>query len=143
MLGRIAQRPLILLAGANLAMLGVLLYVGRWLVFWWDEWRFVFDRRDPTPRSVLAPFFDTFVAVPVLVYEALLAQFGLRTYLPYLLVDWASHFAVAFLLYRIVNRRSGVVLALAAGVSFVFLGSGFEVLLSRSRSSICSPFLAA
>ena len=129
MLGRIAQRPLILLAGANLAMLGVLLYVGRWLVFWWDEWRFVFDRPDPTPRSVLAPFFDTFVAVPVLVYEALLAQFGLRTYLPYLLVDWASHFAVAFLLYRIVSRRSGVVLGLAAGFSFVFLGSGFEVLL--------------
>ncbi len=129
MLGRITQRPLILLAGANLAMLGVLLYVGRWLVFWWDEWRFVFDRPDPTPRSVLAPFFDTFVAVPVLVYEALLAQFGLRTYLPYLLVDWASHFAVAFLLYRIVSRRSGVVLGLAAGFTFVFLGSGFEVLL--------------
>jgi hypothetical protein len=129
MLARVAHRPVVILAGASLVMLGVLLYVGRWLLFWWDEWSFIFNRPDPTPRAVLAPFFDTFVAVPVLVYEALLAVFGLRTYLPYLLVDWAAHFAVAFLLYRIVNRRSGVVLGLAAGVSVVFLGSGFEVLL--------------
>lgn len=110
-------------------MLGVLLYVGRWLLFWRDEWNFVFNRPDPTLRAVMAPFFDTFAAVPVLVYQALLAVFGLRTYLPYLLVDWTAHFAIAFLLYRIVNRRSGVVLGLVAGISFVFLGSGFEVLL--------------
>jgi len=129
MLARVAHRPVVILAGASLVMLGVLLYVGRWLLFWWDEWSFIFNRPDPTPRAVLAPFGDTFVAVPVLVYDALLAVFGLRTYLPYLLVDWAAHFAVAFLLYRIVNRRSGAVLALAASISVVFLGSGFEVLL--------------
>lgn len=129
MLERIARRPVVILVGAQLVMLGVLLYVGRWLTFWWDEWRFISDRSDPTPHAILAPYFDTFVAVPVLVYEALLAVFGLRTYLPYLLVDWGAHFAVAYLLYRIVNRRSGVVLGLAAGISVVFLGSGYEVLL--------------
>jgi len=128
MLARVAHRPSVILAGASLVMLGILLYVGRWMLFWWDEWSFIFNRPDPTPRAVLAPFLDTFVAVPVLVYDALLAVFGLRTYLPYLLVDWAAHFAVAFLLYRIVNRRSGAVLGLAAGISFVFLGSGREVL---------------
>ncbi|HEY3383823.1 MAG TPA: hypothetical protein VGK32_18835 [Vicinamibacterales bacterium] len=110
-------------------MLGALLYVGRWLMFWWDEWAFIFDRPDPTARSLLAPFFDTFVAVPVVVYQALLAAFGMRTYVPYLLVDWAAHFAIAFLLYRTVSRRSGVFLGLAAGISVIFLGSGFEVLL--------------
>jgi hypothetical protein len=129
MLARVAHRPSVILAGASLVMLGILLYVGRWMLFWWDEWSFIFNRPDPTPRAVLAPFLDTFVAVPVLVYDALLAVFGLRTYLPYLLVDWGAHFAAAFLLYRIVNRRSGVVLGLAAGISVVFLGSGFEVLL--------------
>jgi hypothetical protein len=77
----------------------------------------------------LAPFFDTLIAIPTLLYQSLLAMFGLGTYLPYLLVDWAAHFVVAFLLYRIVKRRSGVVLGLVAGISMVFLGSGFEVLL--------------
>jgi hypothetical protein len=129
MLARVAHRPSVILAGASLVMLGILLYVGRWLLFWWDEWSFIFNRPDPTLRAILAPFFDTFAAVPVLVYQALLAVFGLRTYLPYLLVDWAAHLAIAFLLYRIVNRRSGAVLGLMAGISIVFLGSGFEVLL--------------
>jgi hypothetical protein len=129
MLARVAHRPGVVLAGASLIMLGVLLYVGRWLLFYWDEWLFIFNRPDPTPRAILAPFVDTFVAVPVLVYDALLAVFGLRTYLPYLLGAWAAHFAIAFLLYRIVNRRSGVVLGLAAGITVIFLGSGYEVLL--------------
>lgn len=125
----VTRRPGFILAGASLIMLGVLLYVGRWLLFFWDEWSFIFYRPDPTPQALLAPFFDTFVAVPVLVYEALLAVFGLGTYLPYLLVAWSAHFAIAALLYRIVNRRSGVVVGLAAGVTVIFLGSGYEVLL--------------
>lgn len=110
-------------------MLSVLLYAGRWMTFWWDEWAFIFHRPDPTPRALLAPFFDTFAAVPVLVYQGLLAVFGLRTYLPYLLVAWAAHFAIAGLLYRIVARRSGVTLGLMAGLATIFLGTGFEVLL--------------
>src|ERR1035437_8186904 len=126
---RIAQRPVAILVGAQFVMLAVLLYVGQWLMFWRDEWSFIYNRPDPTAQTVMAPFFDTFAAVPVLVYEELLAVFGLRTYLPYLLIDWGAHFAVAYLLYRIVNRRSGAVLGLMAGISIVFLGSGFEVLL--------------
>jgi len=129
MLGRLACRPVVTLAGASLVMFCVLLYVGRWQLFWLDEWSFIINRPDPTPRALLAPFFDTFVAVPVLVYDALLATFGMRTYLPFLLVAWAAHFAIVFLLYRIVNRRSGAVLGMAAGLSVVFLGSGWEVLL--------------
>ncbi len=129
MLARLAHRPVVILASASLVMFGVLLYVSRWELFWFDEWSFIFNRPDPTPRALLAPFFDTFVAVPVLVYDALLAVFGMRTYLPYLLVAWAAHFAIVFLLYRIVNRRSGVVLGLAAGLSVVSFGSGWEVLL--------------
>lgn len=130
--GRVALRrraPHLVLVVAGIVMLGVLLYVGRWLLFWRDEWAFIFERPDPTTRTLLAPFLDTFVAVPVLVYDALLAVFGLRSYLPYLLVAWAAHFLCVALLYRIVSRRSGVVLGLAAAISLLFLGSGFEVLL--------------
>jgi hypothetical protein len=128
-LARVAHRPVVILVGASLVMLLVLLYVGRWLLFWRDEWDFIFHLADPTPRALLTPYLDTFVAVPVLVYDGLLAVFGMRTYLPYLLVAWAAHFASVALLYRIVTRRSGSVLGLSAAISLLFLGSGFEVLL--------------
>ena len=129
MLRRTARRPVVILAAASLVMFGILLYVGRWELFWFDEWSFIFNRPDPTARALLAPFFDTFVAVPVLVYDALLAVFGMRTYLPYLFVAWAAHFTIAFLLYRIASRRSGATVGLVASLSVVFLGSGWEVLL--------------
>jgi hypothetical protein len=119
----------VILLAASVLMLGVLLFVGRWLLFWRDEWDFIFHLPDPTPRALLTPYLDTFVAVPVLVYDALLAVFGLRTYLPYLAVAWAAHLVAVALLYRIVTRRSGSALGLAAAISLLFLGSGFEVLL--------------
>ena len=121
--------PVVILAATMLLMLGILLYVGRWMLFWRDEWDFVFYRADPSPSSILAPFFDTLAAVPVVAYQTLLAVFGLRTYLPYLMLDWLAHFAIAFLLYRIIARRCGTLLGVVAGVSMVFHGSGFEVLL--------------
>ncbi len=122
-----ASHLIMLVAGT--VMLGILLYVGRWFLFWRDEWDFISDRPDPTIDALLAQYNTHFVAVPVLVYDGLLAVFGLRTYLPYLAVAWAAHFLIAGLLYRIVSRRSGRVLGLAAGLSILFLGSGFEVFL--------------
>jgi hypothetical protein len=125
----IVQPSVILLVVAAAVMLAILLYVGRWMLFWWDEWGFIFERPDPTPDALLAPVFDTFAGVPILVYEGLLAVFGLKSYLPYLLVAWAAHFAIAFLLFRVIQRRSGAVVAVPAALSVIFLGSGYEVLL--------------
>jgi hypothetical protein len=118
-----------ILVVAGAVMLGVLLYVGRWLLFWADEWGFIVHGPDPTLDALLAPNLDTFVAVPVMVYDALLAVFGMRTYLPYLAVAWAAHFVSVAFLYRIVTRRSGILVGLSAAISLLFLGSGFEVLL--------------
>ena len=61
--------PLIALAACAVAMAGILLYVGRWFTFWWDEWLIIFHRPDLSPTGLLYPFGDTFVAVPVLVYD--------------------------------------------------------------------------
>ena len=38
LLARIAKTPAVILVTANVVMLGVLLYVGRWMTFWYDEW---------------------------------------------------------------------------------------------------------
>lgn len=120
---------LLLLALAVAIMFVILLLVSPWLLFWRDEWDFIIRRADPSIGSLLRPHVDTFVALPALVYQALLATFGLRDYLPYLVVDWVAHVACVVLLYRIVARRSGPFVALAAGLSLTFLGSAWEVLL--------------
>jgi hypothetical protein len=114
---------------AGIAMLGLLLYVSRWLTFWFDEWTFVVYRPDPSVRTIVEPHVDTFLATLALIYEALLHVFGLRTYEPYLLVDWLMHFVCVGLLYHIVARRSGTVLGLMAGLSLLLLGSAYEDLL--------------
>jgi len=123
---RIAPAILVL---AGIAMLGLLLYVSRWLTFWYDEWDFVISRPDPSVRSIFVPHVDTFLATLVVIYEAILHIFGLRTYLPYLLVDWLVHFVCVGLLYHIVARRSGKVLGFMAGLSLLLLGSAYEDLL--------------
>lgn len=120
---------LVILILAGIAMLGLLLYVSRWLTFWFDEWTFVVYRPDPSVRTIFEPHVDTFLATLAVIYEALLHVFGLRTYEPYLLVDWLMHFVCVGLLYHIVARRSGTVLGLMAGLSLLLLGSAYEDLL--------------
>jgi hypothetical protein len=88
-------------------MLGLLLYVSRWLTFWYDEWDFVVARPDPSVRSIFEPHVDGFLATVAVIYQAILHVFGLGSYLPYLLVDWLAHFVCVGLLYHIVARRSG------------------------------------
>jgi hypothetical protein len=114
---------------ASLAMLTLLLYVSRWLTFWNDEWSWVIVRPDPSVRSIFAPLSETFLGTLAVIYEAILHVFGMRTYLPYLLVDWLAHFVCVGLLYHIVARRSGALLGLMAGLSLLLLGSAFEDLL--------------
>jgi hypothetical protein len=65
--------------------------------------------------------------VPVLVWRVLWWFFGLRTYLPYLLVGVAAHLTVAALL-RAIMRRSGVGpwISTIVASGFVFFGSGIE-----------------
>jgi hypothetical protein len=56
------------LVAAGAAMLGLLLTVGQWLTLWADEWDFIVGREDLTARALLAPFTETLVALPVVVY---------------------------------------------------------------------------
>ena len=116
-------------------MFGVLLLVGRWLTFWFDEWSFIMYRRDPSVDSLLSRHVDHFSLVPALIYQALFRLVGLGAYLPYLLVAWLLHIACAWLLFWITARRAGWGLGLVAGLSLLFLGSGFEALLHAFQLS--------
>jgi hypothetical protein len=124
----LSLRPALVLVPGAVVMLALLLFVSRWMTFWGDEWVVIYDRHDVTPSTLLTPFVDALVAVPVVVYAGLLRVFGLTTYLPYLAVSWIAHLVCVVLIYRIVERRCGPYVGAAAGLSVLFLGSAWEVL---------------
>jgi len=123
---------LVLLAG-SVVMLAVLVYVGRWLTFWSDEWDWLFRRADPSLQSLLGGSDVHLHLFPVLIYQALFRIVGLSNYYPYLAVAWALHLSCAWLLFAFTGRLAGWGFGLVAGLSLLFLGSGFEVLLQPGQ----------
>ena len=75
--------------------------------------------------GLLEPHNEHWVTFPVLIYRALFSVFGVRTYLPYLLVLVVSHLLIAHLLWRLMLRY-GVDWLVATGAAAVFmvLGAG-------------------
>ena len=104
----------------------VLLWFGRGLTFFSDEWAFIADRSLTDPSTWWAPHNEHWSTLPIIVYRALVETVGLRTYVPYLALVILLNVIVAILVRRQVERRAGPLPALAAGVLVLFLGSGFE-----------------
>jgi hypothetical protein len=116
-------------------MLLVLIFLGRWLTFWNDEWNFVLDRQDPSVDALLSPHVDHLSALPVLVYEVFMRVFGLGSYWPWLGMLWLSHLGTAALLYSVTSRQAGPWLGTLAAVSLLTLGPAFEDLLQAFQLS--------
>jgi hypothetical protein len=112
--------------GAGFAAFCVLLYLGRNLIFFYDEWTLITQ----SPRWTLVSFFqphnEHWSTLLKVTYEALLHTVGLRSYLPYLALALLLHVASALLLFVLVRRRAGDVLALVACALVLFLGAGAE-----------------
>lgn len=125
-----------LAAGVSVLAIIALLYLGRRLNFYYDEWSFIFQRRgDPAATNwsgaqlYFAPHNEHWSTIPVLIYRALFATVGLRSYLPYLGVLELLHAGCALLLFAIIRRRSGPALAFGAMLVFLLLGRGAENIL--------------
>ena len=67
--------------------------------------------------------------VPVLIYKALLATFGMDSARPFQVIEVLSFLLSDALLFIWIRRRVGAWLALAAVVPILFLGSAYEDLL--------------
>src|SRR5262245_39401101 len=122
----------VLLAG-SLVLLATLAYVGTWLTFWSDEWSFLFRRADPSVTSLLRGNDVHLHLFPWLIYQALYRLVGLGSYYPYLIVTWTFHLACVWLLFALAGRLAGWGFALVAGLSLLFLGSAYEVLLQPGQ----------
>lgn len=107
----------------------LLLYAGRHLGFFFDEWNFVLDRRSGGIDALLQPHNGHFVFLPAVIYRLLLELFGLDSYLPYRIVVIALHVAAGTALYLLARRRVGAWAALVPAALLLFLGSAYENLL--------------
>ena len=106
-----------------------LLWVNRHQWFFVDDFAFVADRGliGTHDQGLWEPHNEHWSTIPVLVYRALYMLFGVRTYLPYLLVLIGAHLLLVHLMWRLF-RRIGIdpFIATAAAGLFAVLGAGWE-----------------
>jgi hypothetical protein len=117
---------LVWLAGASACLL---LLLGSRLTFLLDDWEFLVYRPGLSAESVLRPHGEHIVVLPVLIYKALQATFGMGSALPYRVVSTALFVLSALLFFAYARQRVGQWPALAATVVILFLGAAWEDLL--------------
>jgi len=125
------RAPLIVHLGSLAIVLAYLLRLGRSQWFFGDEWDFLVDRGLRGARlGLFQPHNEHWSTTPILIFRALYSGFGLRTYIPYLLVIFLLHLALAHVLWLIMCR-GGINPWLSSGVILTFLvgGAGSENLM--------------
>ncbi len=117
-----------------------LLRVDRHQWFDVDEWAMLVHRQvvgDATHLGLWSPHNEHWSTVITLLYRSLFTVFGVRTYLPYLVMLVLAHLALVHLLWRLC-LRVGVqpLLATLAVAPFAVLGSGWENLTLPFQTSL-------
>ncbi|HUY73057.1 MAG TPA: hypothetical protein VMW11_00940 [Candidatus Dormibacteraeota bacterium] len=125
---RIRHARLIVVVAA-LAASSAILWLSRSYTFYFDEWSFILTAPDWTWVTYLEPHNEHPSMLLRIIYAGLLDTVGLRSYLPYMLVLMALHLANVALLFEVVRRRAGDLIAVAAGMGLLVLGMGWEDIL--------------
>jgi small basic protein len=114
------------LAFAVLALAGgaVLLYLGRSLTFWFDEWRSI--AFDGGLLDYLRPVNEHWSTLPLALYRATFSIVELRSYVPYLSEVVGLHLVAVSGAYLLLRRRIGPVGATIAALPLLLLGAGSE-----------------
>jgi hypothetical protein len=130
---RVAPRPWgrveparVLFATLSIVAAVTLLWLGRGMTFFADEWAFIESRSLGDIQSWFVPHNEHWSTFPVLLYRGLVETVGIGSYVPYHGALVALHVVVAILVYRLTSRSAGRRFALVAGAIVLFLGGGFE-----------------
>jgi len=107
----------------------LLLYMGKRLTFFYDEWDFVQHDYGGGVHSLLAAHVGNISLFPVVVYKILFHVVGLDQYVVYRLVVIALHLTAATLIFVLASRRLARAPALLAMALILFLGAAWEDLL--------------
>jgi hypothetical protein len=116
-----ADIPFVFLAVAS----GIaLLYLGRSLTFFHDEWRSI--TFDGGPIDYLRPVNEHWSTLPLLLYRATFRVVELHSYLPYLAEVIVLHLLAVSGAYALMRARIGPLVAALAAIPLLLLGSGAE-----------------
>jgi hypothetical protein len=116
-----ADLPFVALAIGSTALL---LYLGRSLTYYLDEW--VFLTFDGGIVDYLRPYNEHWSTLPLLLYRATFALVGLRSYMPYLAELIALHVLAVSGFYAVGRARVGSFLATLIAIPLLLIGSGAE-----------------
>lgn len=125
---RVPHARLIVVIGALIASAAIL-WLARNLTFYYDEWTFILSAPDWTAATLLKPHNEHPVMITRAIYAVLLSTMGLRSYMPYMAALVAVQAAAVVLLFEVVRRRAGDLVALGSAALMMVLGTGWENLL--------------
>jgi hypothetical protein len=117
------------LGALMLADVVVLLYLGRGLTFFFDEWDYVTHDFGGGVHSLLVAHNGHMSVFPVAVYKLLFHVVGLNHYAVFRSALIALHLICAGLVFVLVARRQSRAFALLATALILFLGAAWEDLL--------------
>jgi hypothetical protein len=120
--------PLVL-AAAAVTTVG-LLYLTRRFDFYYDEWDYVLGSPTWTLESYFMPHNEHWTTLLMIWYKVGLSVFGARNYHFFMAGVLTVDATVAFLLFVLIRRRWGDVLAIVAAVLMLGLGQGWENILA-------------
>ena len=115
---------LLCLTGAVTCSATLLLIFKSKLTFVADEWAFLIERRGTSAGVFLDPHNEHIAVLPVTIYKALLATFGMSSSLPFSIVSTFVFLLSAVLLFAYLRRRVGDWAALLGAILVLFLGAG-------------------
>jgi hypothetical protein len=104
----------------------VIMWLGLGMTFFADEWSWIEGRSLGDPATWWQPHNEHWTTLSILLYRVLVETVGIGSYVPYLAVAVGLHIVVCVLLYILLERSSGPLIALIGGTIALFFGSGFE-----------------
>jgi hypothetical protein len=119
----------LIVALAALAVCAAILLLTRGYTFYFDEWGFILGSPDWTLPTYFQPYNGHPAMLTRLIYTALLATVGLRSYLPYMAILLALHATSVVLLFELMRRRAGDLIGIACAALLLVIGAGWENLL--------------
>jgi len=122
---RIPHARVIVVIASLVATMAILL-LARSSTFYYDEWTFILSAPDWSSMTLLQPHNEHPVMLTRAIYAVLLSTVGLRSYLPYMVVLLAFQAANVVLLFEVVRRRAGDLVALGSAALLMLLGAGWE-----------------
>jgi hypothetical protein len=133
--------------GVGLLVAGAILVgFARRLYFYGDDWDFLLTRGtvEGADLGLFTPHNEHWSTVPILVYRALFAVFGLDQYLPFALAVILVHLALCALLYvALVRLGSGRGAAVVASLALAFFGGGAQNTLWDFQLGFVAPLALA